>query len=49
MGVSGDSTTKHAKFVAKYDLPFLLLADEDQEIANKYGAWGLKKFMGKEY
>ena len=49
LGVSCDSTTKHDKFVAKYDLPFLLLADEDQKIANKYGAWGLKKFMGKEY
>ena len=49
LGVSCDSITKHDKFVAKYDLPFLLLADEDREIANKYGAWGLKKFMVKEY
>ena len=49
LGVSCDSTAKHDKFVAKYELPFLLLADEDQKIVKKYGAWGPKKFMGKEY
>jgi len=26
-----------------------LLSDEDHSVADKYGAWGLKKFMGKEY
>ena len=40
---------KHEKFVGKYDLPFLLLSDEGQEIVKKYCAWGPKKFMGKEY
>ena len=49
LGVSCDSVAKHDKFVGKYDLPFLLLADEDQKIVKKYGAWGPKKFMGKEY
>ena len=49
LGVSCDSVAKHDKFVGKFDLPFLLLADEDQEIVKKYCAWGPKKFMGKEY
>lgn len=49
IGVSTDSVRKHANFVAKYDLPFTLLADEDQKMVNDYGVWGLKKFMGREY
>ena len=49
MGVSRDSEEKHQKFIEKYDLPFPLLSDPDNEVINAYGAWGLKKFMGKEY
>ena len=49
VGVSVDSVKKHANFVAKYDLPFTLLADEEQKMVNDYGVWGLKKFMGREY
>ena len=49
LGVSCDSVAKHDKFISKFDLPFLLLSDEDQTIVNAYGAWGPKKFMGKEY
>ena len=49
LGVSVDSVKKHANFVAKYDLPFTLLADEEQKMVNDYGVWGLKKFMGREY
>ena len=49
IGVSVDSVKKHANFVAKYDLPFTLLADVDQKMVNDYGVWGLKKFMGREY
>jgi len=37
------------KFDEKYDLNFTLLSDEDHAVAESYGAWGLKKFMGKEY
>lgn len=48
-GISTDTVKKHANFVAKYDLPFTLLADEDQEVVNLYGVWGLKKFMGREF
>ena len=49
LGVSCDSVAKHDKFISKFDLPFLLLSDEDQTIVNAYGSWGPKKFMGKEY
>lgn len=48
-GVSVDSVKSHGKFVKKYDLPFTLLADEDKSIVKKYGVWGKKKFMGREY
>ncbi len=49
LGVSCDPVAKHDKFVAKYGLPFMLLADEDKTIVNAYGVWGPKKFMGREY
>ena len=49
LGVSCDPVAKHDKFVAKYELPFQLLSDEDREICKAYGAWGKKKFMGREY
>lgn len=49
LGVSADTEKKHAKFADKYDLPFRLLADTDKKVIQDYGAWGLKKFMGKEY
>lgn len=48
-GVSADSEKSHKKFEEKYDLPFTLLADTDHKLADSYGAWGLKKFMGREY
>lgn len=49
LGVSPDKVEKHRKFIAKYDLPFRLLADTDATVAKAYGAWGRKKFMGREY
>lgn len=48
-GISPDPSTKLQKFIDKHELNFDLLADEDHAIADKYGAWGLKKFMGKEF
>ena len=48
-GISADSVAKHAKFIAKFELPFTLLADEDKEVVKKYGVWGKKKFMGREF
>lgn len=49
LGISPDSVKSHKKFEEKYKLPFTLLADEGHKIANKYGVWGRKKFMGREY
>lgn len=49
LGVSADSTKSHQKFVTKFKLPFPLLVDEDRKIIQAYGAWGKKKFMGREY
>lgn len=49
LGVSPDPARRHEKFIAKYELPFLLLSDVEQEAANSYGVWKLKKNFGKEY
>ena len=49
LGVSPDSEAKHQKFATKYNLPFTLLADTDKAIAEAYGVWGEKKFMGRTY
>ncbi len=49
LGVSPDSEKSHQKFVAKYDLPYTLLADKDHVIADAYGVYGQKKFMGRTY
>jgi len=49
LGVSTDDAKSHNKFIQKYNLPFPLLIDEGGEVAAKYGSYGLKKFMGKEY
>jgi peroxiredoxin Q/BCP len=50
LGISKDGATSHAKFIAKYDLPFTLLTDaEPCPVATAYESYGLKKFMGKEY
>lgn len=48
-GVSADSVKSHKKFEEKHSLPFLLLSDESKDMINAYGAWGKKKFMGREY
>jgi peroxiredoxin Q/BCP len=49
LGVSPDTVKKQAKFKEKWDLPFPLIADPDHAIADAYGVWGPKKFMGREY
>ena len=49
LGVSCDSVKRHQKFIAKHDLPFNLVSDEDHKVVNDYGVWQLKKFMGREY
>ncbi len=49
LGVSPDPQARLQKFIEKQKLNFTLLSDEDHKIADKYGSWGPKKFMGKEY
>ncbi|GAA2966538.1 thioredoxin-dependent thiol peroxidase [Glutamicibacter bergerei] len=49
LGISPDGVTKLAKFVAKEELNFPLLADEDHKVAEAYGAWGEKKNYGRTY
>lgn len=49
LGVSPDPVKKLQKFIEKEDLNFTLLSDEDHAVAESYGSWGLKKFMGREY
>ena len=49
LGVSPDTPGSHAKFKAKYELPFTLLSDPDHEVLEMYGVWGLKKSFGREY
>ncbi|WP_159633170.1 thioredoxin-dependent thiol peroxidase [Sphingobacterium composti Ten et al. 2007 non Yoo et al. 2007] len=49
LGVSIDSEQSHQKFIAKFELPFNLLADEDQKIVNDYGVWVEKNMYGKKY
>ncbi len=49
LGISKDTCEKHRKFIKKRELRVQLLADTSGDICEKYGTWGLKKFMGKEY
>ena len=49
LAISPDAPAKLLKFDTKYDLGFDLLSDEDHSVADAYGVWGLKKFMGREF
>ncbi len=49
LGISPDATKRLTNFTTKQELNFPLLSDEDNSIAESYGVWALKKFMGKEY
>ena len=49
IGVSPDSEKSHCKFSDKHNLSIQLLSDQEHKIIEAYGAWRLKKFMGKEY
>src|SRR5207248_11194758 len=49
LGISPDSEASHVKSREKYELPFTLLADPDHSVAQQYGVWGPKKFMGREF
>lgn len=49
LGVSADSEKRQSNFRNKYEFPFPLIADEDHQLIDIFGVWGLKKFMGREY
>ena len=49
VGISKDTIESHKKFKEKNKLKFELLSDEKTIVLKKYNAWGLKKFLGKEY
>lgn len=49
VGISPDSVKKHENFLAKYELPFPLLVDEDHDLLTALGAWGEKKNYGRVY
>ena len=49
LGVSPDPVARLQKFIERDSLNFTLLSDEDHAVAEKYGVWGLKKFMGREF
>jgi peroxiredoxin Q/BCP len=49
LGVSPDDERSHVKFKKKFDLPFTLLADADHRVAEAYGIWAEKSYMGRTY
>ena len=49
VGISKDDVDSHRKFCDKMKIPYILLSDVDTEVSKKFGIWGKKKFMGREY
>jgi len=49
VGISMDTEKSHRNFIEKKELPYLLLADENHKVCEKYGVWQLKKLYGREY
>ncbi|MDX1596106.1 MAG: thioredoxin-dependent thiol peroxidase [Nitrosopumilaceae archaeon] len=49
IGISPDDVESHKKFCDKMNIPYILLADTDHKVSEKFGVWGKKNFMGREY
>ena len=49
LGVSPDGLSSHEKFIKKFNLPFLLLSDEDKKVCKNYGVWVEKNMYGRKY
>lgn len=49
IGISPDDAKSHQKFRTKYNLPFILLSDLEHVVAEQFGVWGEKSFLGKKY
>lgn len=49
IGISKDSVKSHKNFVETYDLPFILLSDEDVKVCSYFGVYVEKSMYGKKY
>ena len=49
LGISKDSVKRQKNFATKYDFPYPLLSDPEGTTVEAFGAWGRKKFMGREF
>jgi peroxiredoxin Q/BCP len=49
IGISKDSIKRHENFIQKYDLPFILVSDENEQVCEAYGVWVEKNMYGKKY
>ena len=49
LGISPDDEKSHEKFIKKYSIPYTLLCDDNHAVADSYGVWGEKAFMGRKY
>lgn len=49
IGISPDSVESHKKFAEKFELPFILLSDENKTVLEKYGVWKEKSMYGRKY
>jgi peroxiredoxin Q/BCP len=49
IGINKDSVKSHKKFAGKNKLNFKLLSDPEKKAIKAYGAWGPKKFLGRDY
>ena len=47
IGISKDSVKSHQNFIAKQNMPFVLLSDSDRQAIEAYGVWQEKKLYGK--
>ena len=49
IGISKDDVSSHRKFCDKMKIPYILLSDIETNVCKKFGVWGMKKFMGREF
>lgn len=49
LGVSSDSSASHQKFIAKFQLPFDLISDQDKTVHEAFGTWIQKSMYGRSY
>ena len=47
IGISKDSPDSHARFIEKYNLPFILLSDTELNVLKQYEVWQQKNMYGR--